>query len=205
MLFRSNPAIIYAAAVDVSSGLYAIYKTINSGVAWNLQYNALNILSYDDGTAPGGQGNYDLGFTVDPLNPNHLFIGGVNIWSSTDGGLNFDPATHWTTQYGNSIHGDIHYITYQPLTSKYFVGSDGGVYRTSNIVSETWTNINLGSLWPTVWENMNSGMQVSSFYRISSSRSTSNELVGGVQDNASMYFDGTTRSEERRVGKECRL
>ncbi len=187
----SSPNTIYAAAVDDAGGLYGIYKTTNAGTNWNMQFNSLNLLSYDDGSSGGGQGTYDLGFLVNPTDPNHLFIGGINLWSSTDGGSNFDPCGYWTYQFGASVHADIHSLAHQPLTNKYFLCCDGGIYRTTAIISETWTNVNNGSQWPTVWENVSSGMQITSFYRISSSRSTTNELVGGAQDNATYYYDGT--------------
>jgi photosystem II stability/assembly factor-like uncharacterized protein len=187
----SDPSTIYAAATDVYGGLHGIYKTTDAGANWNLQYNALNLLEWDEGNNSGGQGNYDLGLLVNPTDKNILYIGGVNMWSSNDGAATFDPVGHWTTSYGPSLHADIHFITQQPLTGYYYVACDGGLWRTSTITPQTWNDALSGNLWPTQWTQVNDGMQISSFYRISSSKTSTGEIIAGAQDNSSLYFDGT--------------
>ena len=188
---RSNPSRIYALAVDTQSGLYAIYRSDNAGNTWTLQFNSTNLLEFNDGTGTGGQGNYDLGFLVHPTNPDKVYVGGVNIWASDDGATTFNPAGYWTNYYGPSIHADIHDLQWQPLTGNYFVCCDGGLYRTNDIIPITWTDAQNGTPWPTIWNNVSDGMNVTSFYRISSSKSTTGELLAGAQDNASFYFDGS--------------
>ncbi|MGZ4098862.1 MAG: T9SS type A sorting domain-containing protein [Bacteroidia bacterium] len=177
---------IYAITCDNSGGLYGVYKSINAGSTWSLTFNGTNILEAGTGGSSGGQGPYDLGLCVNTANKDIIYTGGVNLWMSSDGGITFDPVSHWTTQYGNTIHGDIHMIASQPGTSNIFVCSDGGVYKTNNIQPGDF-NMN----WPTAWTNLSNGMQVSSFYRVSSSKNTAGRLVAGAQDNATFYFDGT--------------
>jgi photosystem II stability/assembly factor-like uncharacterized protein len=177
---------IYALCVDIMSGLESFYTSTNAGLTWNYILPALNILESGQGTSSGGQGNYDLGFMVHPTQKNTVYVGGVNMWGSTDGANTFDPVSHWTLNYGATFHGDIHYMAYNPLSSQYFVCSDGGVYRTSNVVISNWSTSN----WPTVWTGMNNGMQVTSFYRLSSSRNSAGRLVAGAQDNATFYYKG---------------
>lgn len=186
----SNPNIIYALAVDSLRGMYGIYKTNNAGNTWTLKYNTLNLLTWDDGSSSGGQGTYDVGFLVHPTNPNKIYVGGVNLWASDDGATTFDPAGYWTSEYGPSIHADVHQMKYHTATGKIYLCCDGGVYRTSNIISSTWNDLNNGGLFQTVWQDVSDGMNTTSFYRLSSSKNTNNELVAGAQDNASFYFDG---------------
>ena len=181
---------IYAAAVDTLGGLFGIYKSTDAGTTWQKTFNSINLLEGGQGTSPGGQGNYDLGFSADPLNKNTLYLGGVNLWGSNDGALTFNPIAQWQTTNGPSIHGDIHFIDAQPSTGNYFVCSDGGIYRTSNMVLSNWTTPN----WPTQWSNISDGLNVTSFYRISSSKNTSGRLLAGAQDNGSFYFDGVNWS-----------
>lgn len=190
----NDPACIYAIAVDISSGLFGIYKTINAGNSWQFIPGAVNILSWGDGTTPGGQGTYDLAALVNPTNKNIIYVGGINIWVSTDGAQNFDPVSHWTTFYGPTLHCDIHYIQRNPLNNAFYVCSDGGLYRTTNMIGQTWQDAQNGIPWPTQWTALNDGYQVTSFYRVSSSRNSTGRLIAGAQDNSSMYFDGTSWS-----------
>ncbi|MFN5459227.1 MAG: T9SS type A sorting domain-containing protein [Bacteroidota bacterium] len=185
---------IYAITTDVQNGMYGIYKSTDAGITWNLHYNSLNLLEWGDGLGTGGQGTYDLGFLIDPNNKDVVYVGGVNLWKSSDGATTFEPCGHWTTSYGPSNHADIHYIAYQPLTGYFYVADDGGLWRTNSIISQSWNAANGGNPWPTQWTSLNDGIQTTSFYRLSSSKRTSGELIAGAQDNASFYFDGTNWS-----------
>ena len=180
----SNNNYIYALCVDISGGLYGIFQSVDAGANWNFIPPTDNILEGGQGFSGGGQGNYDLGLLVDYTDANTVYVGGVNMWASYDGANSFMPMSHWTTQYGATLHGDIHYIARSPLTGNYFVCSDGGVYQTSAMIADSWST----SAWPTVWTQMNN-MQISSFYRLSSSKNASGQLIAGAQDNASMYYN----------------
>lgn len=188
----SDPNYIYALTTDLFGGFYGLYKSTNAGSNWNYVAPALNIYEWDDGFGGGGQGNYDVGAVVSPTNRDEIYVGGVNLWGSTDGGNNFDPATHWTLQYGPTIHCDIHYMATSPVTGAYYVCSDGGLYRTSNIITQSWSSAQGGNPWTTNWTRICDNMQVTSFYRLSSSRNGTGRLVAGSQDNASMYYDNST-------------
>ncbi len=185
----SNHNYVYALCCDNTDGFYGIYQTTNAGSTWTYKAPVLNILEYDQGNNSGGQGPYDLALCVNATDENTIYTGGINLWGSSDGGTNFNPISHWTLQYGPTLHGDIHYIDRQPGTSNIFVCSDGGIYKTSNLQTGSWS----GS-WPTVWTKLNDGMQVTSFYRLSSSRTMSSRLLAGAQDNASFYYDGNNWS-----------
>lgn len=182
---------VYAFAVDEFDGTNGIYKSTNAGTSWTYINPGLNPLGYDDGFSTGGQGTYDLGFSVNPLDKNIVYVGGVNVWASSDGANTFEPASHWTLFYGPTLHGDIHFIETHPLTGQIFVCSDGGLYRTNNITTQPWTTATSGTPWPTSWTNISNGMAVTSFYRMSSSRNFTGRLSAGAQDNATFYYDGT--------------
>ena len=180
----SNNNYIYALCVDLNGGIYGIFQSTDAGNTWNFIIPLDNILEGGTGGSGGGQGNYDLGLLVDYSDPNTVYVGGVNMWASYDGANSFMPMSHWTTQYGATLHGDIHDISRSPLTGNYFVCSDGGVYQTSAMIADSWGTSN----WPTTWTKMNN-LQISSFYRLSSSKSSSDQLIAGAQDNASMYYE----------------
>lgn len=183
---------IYALAVDTDRGLQGFYKSTNAGASWQYIHPGVNLLDYDDGSSVGGQGTYDVALLVDRLNKNIVYTGGINIWRSTDGAQTFNPVSHWTTNYGPTTHADIHFLEQQPLTGNFFVCNDGGLYRTSNIFSQSWSDAQNGIPWPTQWTNIGHGMAITSFYRLSSGRDLSGRLAAGAQDNATFYYDGSS-------------
>lgn len=175
---------IYALCVNTQNGLYGFYKSINAGVNWSYISPTKNILEGGQGTGSGGQGNYDLGLLVDPTDKNIVYAAGVNLWGSTDGAQTFAPVSHWTLSNGATIHGDIHFLDRNHLSGEYFVCTDGGLYKSNNIIMSDWNS----GAWPTVWTHLNNGIQITSFYRLSSSKTMDGRLCAGAQDNATFYY-----------------
>ncbi|MBK9478975.1 MAG: T9SS type A sorting domain-containing protein [Bacteroidetes bacterium] len=186
----SDPNYIYALTVDIDRGLYGFYTTTDAGLNWTYIAPALNVLDGNDGTGTGGQGTYDLGLLVDATNRDVVYTGGVNLWGSADGAQTFNPVSHWTTTYGPTTHADIHSLDRQALTGNIFTCNDGGVYRTSSMQIHSWVDANNGIPWPTQWTKLNDGLQITSFYRLSSSRNTNAKLMAGAQDNSTYFFNG---------------
>lgn len=186
----SDANYVYAICCDNTYGFYGIYKSTNAGVSWIYQAPQLNILEHGQGTGSGGQGTYDLALIVDATDKNKIYTGGVNIWGSIDGGLSFNPCSHWTLQYGNNtVHADIHSFERQPGTNHLFVCCDGGLYKTANLQIGSWN-----TSWTTQWINLSDGMQCTSFYRLSSSKNKAGRIIAGAQDNATFYYDGANWS-----------
>ena len=72
---------------------------------------------------------------VDPINPDHIFVAGVNYAESLNGGLT------WTTRSTNVIHADQHGLEFDPLTpGRVYLGNDGGLYVSNE-------NGTAGGLW----------------------------------------------------------
>jgi hypothetical protein len=190
----NDPNCVYALTVDANNGMEGLYKSLDAGATWNNMNVGLNLLDYNDGSGVGGQGTYDLALCVKQTNKDEVYIGGINIWASTDGGQTFNPVSHWTTSYGPTVHADVHFIKQQPLTGNVFVCNDGGISRTTNLISQPWADANSGTPWPTQWTNLGQGLGVTSFYRVSSSKNLTGRIVAGAQDNSTFYFDGNTWS-----------
>ena len=75
-----------------NSGLYGIYRSSNSGTDWtemlNWDNSNLNLLGWQaNGSDAGGQAWYDLAIAASPTNKNYVFVGGVNVWRTTNGGV----------------------------------------------------------------------------------------------------------------------
>jgi len=185
---------IYAMCVDAYDGSYGLYKSLDAGQNWTFSDPGVNMLDGGDGSGVGGQGTYDLGFAVNAVNKDILYVGGVNMWASLDGGQSFNPVSYWTLYYGPTIHADVHFIETQPGTGNIFVCNDGGLYRTATVSPQSWADAQAGTPWPTQWTNISNGMAITSFYRLSSSRNSLGRLAAGSQDNSTFYFNGSVWS-----------
>ena len=89
----ANQEYMYALCSDNSkgSGFGGLYRSIDGGKTWVRRSNTPNILSHSvDGSGAGGQGFYDLTIACSYKQPNHVIIGGINVWRSTDGGTTWD-------------------------------------------------------------------------------------------------------------------
>ncbi len=126
------------------SGLYGVYVSDNAGLSWVFSCcgpqpggvpaaNNINMMGWDDqGLDDGGQYYYDLALAVSPTNANHLFVGGVNLWVSQDGGQTFSCPAKWShPEKANYVHADIHDINFYP-SGDLWVANDGGIFHSTN-------------------------------------------------------------------------
>lgn len=127
-----NPEILYASIATSSGSLNGLYKTTNGGELWTLQNSTTNYL--------GSQGWYDNAVVVVPGNPDHVIVGGIDIYSSTNAGVTLTRKTVWsTTSPTDFSHADIHWLAYKG--SILYCCSDGGVY-VSYDNADSWTDLN---------------------------------------------------------------
>jgi len=176
----SDANVVYALFQDESNrAVSGIYKTVDGGANW---------LSL---TVPGavGMGNfarnqawYDLISAVHPTDPDRVFIGGIDILMSTDGGLTWTQITQWYG--GNGIqyaHADQHGMFYDPtdVNTMYFT-NDGGVFQTNDA----------NAALPTVTER-NFGYNVTQFYACDIHPGAQVDyFLAGSQDNGSHQYNG---------------
>lgn len=179
---------IYVVSSDPDGGFYALYRSTDAGATWEVRNSyadeRVNILHWYQGTGSGGQGWYDLAILVDPRDRERVFVGGINMWGSQNGGQTWSPCSYWVMYNGFTLHADQHQYKYNPLDNKYYACHDGGVARTSEIILGSWNN---DYNWPTVWEERSNGMIITSFYRIGLSEMFPGYMIGGAQDNSTFY------------------
>lgn len=195
----SNANIVYAVVVNSVGGFYGMYRSVDAGLTWTQQSDGsnLNILAWSDGVGEvGGQGSYDLAFVVDPIDADVVHVGGVNVWGSTDGGVSWNGSSYWLPYYGPSVHADQHQFKYNPVSDRFYLCNDGGIYQTDSIIIGSWDDVNNDPNynWPTVWEDLSDGMQITSFYRLSVDSPLPGAILAGAQDNSTFYFNGTSWS-----------
>ena len=188
----ANPEVVYALFSDNGWGFHGIYKSIDGGDNWSLQSNTPNILGRDtDGTSTGGQSWYDMSLAVSNEDENHLYVGGINLWESTDGGITWEVSG----SSGNSsdysyMHVDQHATEFNPLNNIAYAGNDGGLYKYFNILN--------------TWLDISDGLEISQFYKIGLSKIDDYTLVVGAQDNGTERLSGATWDAIRGSdGMEC--
>jgi len=178
----ANPSNIYALCAAQNSSFHSFRKSADNGETWQIIYSAgmgVNLLGRDQGIGSDknvGQGWYDLCFAVAPNDENEIYVGGINIWKSTNGGVSWNLNTHWVGSYGvPCVHADIHDLAYDELHSIIYSASDGGIDCSSDGGNK--------------WSNLNNGMNTTQYYKIACSAKDANVIYGGAQDNGSHRYN----------------
>jgi chitodextrinase len=81
-----------------------------------------------------GQAFYDLVIEADPANDNIVYVGGINLFKSTNGASSWSQLSHWYGGFGYQyVHADQHAIAFGNNSSSQMIwGTDGGMYYSSN-------------------------------------------------------------------------
>ena len=147
----ANPDKVYAVLTGVEnggSGLYGVYVSENEGESWTFNCCGpqpggqpdlsaippnINTMGWqDNGSDDGGQYYYDLALAVSPTNEDSVFLGGVNMWVSGDGGSTFSCPAKWSHPHKpNYVHADIHDIQFYD-NGEIWVACDGGIFYSVN-------------------------------------------------------------------------
>ena len=189
-----NPNVIYALYSAADYSFHGLYKSIDAGATWTLQSNTPNILGRDtDGNGTGGQSWYDLSFAVSNIDENHLYVGGINLWESLDGGVTWSiEASSGNGSNYSYMHVDQHAAEFNPLNNIAYVGNDGGIYKYMNSLN--------------TWIDISDGLEISQFYKLGLSKSNENKIIAGAQDNGTeMLTNGVWDAIRGADGMECAI
>ncbi len=225
----SNESTIYilasnGAANAYQHGVLGVYRSTANGAAgtWTTQMSnnlstvdpvPLNnvlltnpVFSYNScvGSSRGffNQGWYDQVIAVDPADSNRVWVGGIDLFRSDDGGANFGIASYWWFNQGdaNYSHADQHVISFHPGyngTSNriMFNANDGGIFRTNDARAAVGTNLlNVCSTvapGAVTWTELNNNYTTTQFYH-GSPYPDGTSYIGGTQDNGT--WRGSTGS-----------
>ena len=104
---------------------------------------------------------------------------GVLIYGDlmTEGSWDIDGSSGNGSSY-SYMHVDQHALEFNPHTNVAFAGNDGGLYKYIE-------NLNK-------WVDISDGLAISQFYNIGLSKSNSNRLVAGAQDNGTEMLTNST-------------
>ena len=202
--------IVLAVPPNAEDSLYAVYyNNVDNNCApgvteaelfrWRQSLSAWTDLSANLPNEPGclagndpfaAQGGYDLVMLAKPGTPNTIFLGGTNIYRSTDGFTSTTNTTRIggyanTAGYGlySNSHPDIHAIAFRPGTPNIMLcGNDGGIQRTSDNTAATVS-----------WSQINNGFRTYQYYYVAIDPRFGNaKVLGGAQDNGSSRNIGGT-------------
>jgi len=177
----SNANTIYCLVQGSGNGMNGIYKSTNKGSTWT---SVTMPTDADPGVSTdftrGAQAWYDLSIAVDPNSASTLFIGGIDLFKSTNSGSSWSQVSHWYGGFGfQEVHSDQHAAVYKPGSSTQIVfGHDGGVSYSSNATASI----------PTI-SVRNNGYNVTQFYAAAiNGTSGSNNMIAGAQDNGTHKY-----------------
>ncbi len=170
-LAPSDPRRIYALVVNPAirganggfsppgASTQGLYRSNNGGNTWTFS---------NPGNFQGQQGDYNAVVAVHPTEPDTVFLGGVQMLRSRDGGISFSQVT--------PPHVDLHAIAFD-AEGRLLAAGDGGVFRSED----------QGDSWST--RNNRLGL-VQLYAGLSVHPTDPDFILGGTQDNGSNLYTG---------------
>ena len=172
----AQPQVTVFAAVQNQTDA-VLYKTIDGGSNWTL----INVpIGPFGGSFCYPQCWYDIFVAPDPTTANTLYLGGLNLYRSTNGGAS------WTDMggYSGNIHPDQHALAFDPTShSHIYSGNDGGIWSATS--GDTCTP-------SSCWTQKNTGLTITQFQSIAAHPSVGGTYFGGTQDNGSPEHTSST-------------
>src|SRR5580658_3587408 len=166
-VYRRNTNIVYALIEHATLG--GVYRSEDKGATWTRMS--------DTNPRP----SYFSQLRIDPNSDQKLWLGGVNIYMSEDGGKTFVQ-----TRF-QGVHSDVHGIWINPADSdNLIIGNDGGV----------WTTKDSGRHW----DHLNN-IPIGQFYEVSYDFQKPYHICGGAQDNYSWCGPSST-TQQLGIGNE---
>jgi photosystem II stability/assembly factor-like uncharacterized protein len=178
---RSTPWVVYASTGAVDTNNPSLLLVSEDG-----GYTFTSLGSPQDPNFPnhGGASWYNNVLWVDPYDPNTVVVGGVFMFRTRDRGA------HWEAADSGS-HLDHHAIVEHPGYTGAsggnrvaFCATDGGIFRTENILASVTPTPPGGSV---TWTSLNSALGVAQFYG-AAGHAASGTIIGGTQDNGTVRF-----------------
>lgn len=226
-LAPSNNDVIYACMEDRDTGNIAnVFRSTDGGDTWSGRVDFTSrtgpyLLGYAE-TSPrcgtsgvNGMGWFANVIAVDPVNPDVVWVGGVDWYRSDDGGRTFGIASYWYLYDEESpyheayVHADQHTLVFHPNydgqnNQTLYIGGDGGVFRTSHaraVTSQTICADELAlepSLLPELdWQSVNNHYATAQFYHGAVAQNA-DWFIGGTQDNGTSLVKSASTSNNWR-------
>jgi photosystem II stability/assembly factor-like uncharacterized protein len=169
-LCTSQPDVMHAIYADDIGYFHSLYVSTDGGSTWTRT---------NDSALSGVFASYGWWFgnvRTHPINPNTIYVLGLEFWRSTDSGASYHDA-------GGGMHVDHHGLDFgSGINPVIYEGNDGGVYVSTND----------GSVWTKLYD-----LPVTQVYRVALDPNNANALYGGTQDNGTVRtLTGSTSNWE---------
>ena len=195
----SNENVVYFLAETRGSGAldhnlwqYTNVSDDGSGAGGSWVDRTANIPSF--GGAVGdydSQRSYNMLIKVRPDDEDIVFVGGTNLYRSTDGFATTNSTT-WIGGYANANdvsmypnhHPDQHALAFLPSDPNMVISAhDGGLSKTTNILASGVS-----------WSSLNNGYFTTQFYSLAVDHATPDDhvIIGGMQDNGTWFTNSAS-------------
>ncbi len=212
----SRQNVIYAMAASLEGnpqkqyGLLAVYRSTDGGTQWTAQVRNTDakklstLLLTNPRDANGcfnlpvtyiNQGYYDNVLAVDPLDPDMVWAGGIDLFRSDDGGRSWGLASYWWADPARDpdfyAHADQHVIVFAPgfdgsANQTVYVGNDGGLFRATRARGALAPDACAGQPGANLgWRSLDNGYGVTQFYQ-GLPYPDGSRFLGGTQDNGTV-------------------
>ncbi len=146
-----------------------VYKSTNSGDAFVRKTSVNNLVA---------SARYMHNIAVSTYNENIVITGALELYKSTDGGSNFSlMAQGGDASLSNFAHADVHDVAFNPIDGTLYIGTDGGVHRSTDNGTTLTTCYNMAN---------------TQFYHFNVSESNNDYMLAGAQDNGTQLRNGAT-------------
>ncbi|MBO2010569.1 T9SS type A sorting domain-containing protein [Hymenobacter negativus] len=210
-----------ACAPSDANRLYAVFQTTTTNSLLNIyrstdKGNTWVVMGRPGGSTTdytNGQAWYNLAISVSPSDPNAVYLGGLDLWFTSDAGnatpgnIAWDQESVWNAGVSSSyyVHADHHAIAFVPTATapanQAYFGSDGGVAYSADASTSNATE-------PT-FSQRNNGLNVTQFYALAMHPTNFNYFLAGAQDNGTQKFTtaglGTTTMATSGDGGFCAI
>ena len=193
----SDPNRIYAVFQATDRSLLNIYRSSDKGNTW------VALSRPGGGDYTNGQAWYNLAITVSPADPNAVYVGGLDLWftsnagSATPGSVAWDQESAWNNPVTDPfyVHADHHAIAFVPTATapanQAFFGSDGGLAYSADA--------SISNATEPQFSQRNTNLNVTQFYALAMHPTDANYFLAGAQDNGTQRFtaaglNATTRA-----------
>jgi hypothetical protein len=204
--------VVYAAAARQDESALALLRSDQGGSSgtWVVQNRgdgsagSPDWLGYCDDPQNGiYNGGYVNALSVDPVDPDRLWLGGVDLFRSEDAGKTLTIASYWyldPTDGTPYAHADQHRIVFDPgydgaANRRVYFANDGGIFRTDDDRAPTPSqdcdqDTPLDQRNKVLYTSLNQGYAVAQFVG-GSVEDSGGVYVGGTQDNGTVAVDST--------------